>query len=59
MEHFPRATDLDCALEDWLVVFAAAFDALLPGGEAAAFHRDVAERVRSALFDADAGPVVG
>ncbi len=52
MEHFPRPTDLDCALEDWLVVFAAAFDALLPEGEVAAFHRDVAERVRSALFDA-------
>lgn len=51
MEHFPRPTDLDCAMEDWLAVFAAAFDALLPDSEVVAFHHDVAERARPALFD--------
>lgn len=51
MEHFPRPTDLDTKMEDWLRVFAAAFDALLPEREVPAFHADVAARCRPGLYD--------
>lgn len=51
MEHFPRPTDLDCPMENWLQVFAAAFDVLLPEGDVPAFHADMAQRCRLVLYD--------
>lgn len=55
MEHFTRPTDVDGGLEDWLGVFAAAFDAALPEAEHAAFHAEVAARAKPVLFDAARG----
>lgn len=51
IEHFPRPTDLDTAMEGWLRVFASSFDALLPESEIDSFHADVADRCRDTLYD--------
>jgi hypothetical protein len=55
MEIFERPTELDCAMTDWLEIFAPAFADLLSGTRRACFFNDVARRLESDLFDRDRG----
>jgi trans-aconitate methyltransferase len=55
METFERRTELDCAMTDWLEIFAPAFAALLPETRRACFFNDVARRLEPDLFDRGRG----
>jgi SAM-dependent methyltransferase len=55
IDYFPRPTDIDCSLADWLKVFATTFAALLPEHERDSFFAETAARAKPRLWHGEAG----